>query len=170
MKSIEVAMARLKPRAEILLPDIRNRNRGNLDHSTGMISEMTIESFYDELKKIELQGAVPECVQSHFATAKNLVLYSWFVYPFNMVAALHAFASLEMAVKEKTGDRKTSLRKQLDQVLKGRKLSGGMGPPIDLSIVISKLRNDLAHGSPTIHGLGLMFVDRCAALINELFV
>lgn len=162
-------MERLKPRSEILLPDIRNRNRGNLDHSKGMISEMTIDSIYAELEKIELQESVPESVRSHFATAKNLVLYSWFVYPFNMVAALHAFASLEMAVKEKTGDRETSFKKQLDTVFKGRKLSGGMGPPIDLSVVISKLRNDLAHGSPTTHGLGLMFVDRCAALINELY-
>lgn len=33
-------METLKPRSEILLPDVRNRNRGNLDHSTGMISEM----------------------------------------------------------------------------------------------------------------------------------
>lgn len=162
-------MERLKLRSEILLPDVRNRNRGNLDHSTGLITEMTIDSLYEELEKIEVHDTVPESVRSHFATAKNLVLYSWFVYPFNMAAALHAFASLEMAVKEKTGNRKTSFRKQLDKVFEGRKLSGGMGPPIDLSIVISKLRNDLAHGSPTTHGLGLMFVDRCAALINELY-
>lgn len=91
------------------------------------------------------------------------------VYPFNMVAALHAFGCLEMAVKEKTGDKKPGLRKQPDRSSNGRNLCGGMGTPIDLSIVISKLRNDLAHGSPTTHGLGLMFVDRCAALINELY-
>src|SRR5436190_11880862 len=119
-------MERLKPLSEILLADVRNRNRRNLDHSTGIISEMTIDSLYEELEKIEVHDNVSECVRSHFATAKNLVLYSWFVYPFNVVAALHAFASLEMAVKEKTGDRKTGLKNQIDKVFKGRKLGGGI--------------------------------------------
>jgi hypothetical protein len=83
---------------------------------------------------------------------------------------MQAFASLKMAVKEKTGGKETNFKQHLDKVFKGRKLSGGIGPPIDLSIVISKLRNDLAHGGPTTHGLGFMFVNRCAALIDELYI
>jgi hypothetical protein len=69
-----------------------------------------------------------------------------------VVAAMQAFASLEMAVKEKTGDKKSSLKSQLDKVFKGRQLVSGFAPPIDLSKAISWLRNDLAHGSATLHG------------------
>jgi hypothetical protein len=47
-------METLKPRAEVLLPDIRNRNRANFDHSTGVISEMTFDSVYDEVEKIRI--------------------------------------------------------------------------------------------------------------------
>ena len=162
-------MERLKPREQVLLPDVRYQNRANLDYSTGILTEMTIDTIYEELEKVDLNDHVPESVRNHFEIARNLVLYSWFVYSFNVVAAMQAFASLEMAVKDKTGDKKGSLKSQLDKVFKGRKLSGGIGPPIDLSVAISKLRNDLAHGSPTLHGQGLALVGMCADLINELY-
>ncbi len=162
-------MERLKPREEVLLPDVRYRNRVNLDHSTGSATEMTIETIYEELEPVTLNSSVPESVRSHFETARNLVVYSWFVYSFNVVAAMHAFASLEMAVKEKAGDDKTALKNLLDKVFNGRVLVNEFGPPIDLSKAISWLRNDLAHGSTTVHGQGLAIVRMCADLINELF-
>src|SRR5438105_7490672 len=138
-------METLKPRNEVLSPDVRNRNRANFDHSTGVISEMTFDSVYDEVEKIRINDTAPESVRSHFEIARNLVLYSWFVYSFNVVAAMQAFASLEMAVKEKTGDKRSSLKSQLDKVFKGRQLVSGFAPPVDLSKAISWLRNDLAH-------------------------
>src|SRR5256885_4912877 len=142
-------MERLKPRNEVLLPDIRNRNRANFDHSTGVISEMTFDSVYDEVEKIRINDTAPESVRSHFEIARNLVLYSWFVYSFNVVAAMQAFASLEMALKEKVGKKRISLKKSLAQTFKGRQLASGLGPAIDLSDAIAYLRNDLAHGNST---------------------
>jgi len=161
-------MEKLKPREEVFLPDVRYRNRVNLDHSTGVVSEMTIDTIYEELENIELNSTVPESVRSHFEIARNLVVYSWFVYSFNVVAAMQAFASLEMAVKEKTGDKKSNLKGQLDKVFNGQQLTSGFAPPIDLAKAISWLRNDLAHGSTTLHGQGLTLVRTCADVINEL--
>lgn len=162
-------MEKLKPREEVLLPDVRYRNRVDIDHSTGAFSEMTIDTIYYELEQIQLNPTVPESVRSHFEIARNLAVYSWFVYSFNVVAAMQAFASLEMAVKEKTGDKKSSLKSQLDKVFKGRQFASGAAPPVDLSKAISWLRNDLAHGSSTLHGQSLTFLRTCAQLMNELF-
>ncbi len=142
-----IVMERLKPREQVLLPDVRYQNSANLDYSTGILTELTIDTTYEELEKVDLNDHVPESVRSHFEIARNLVLYSWFVYSFNVVAAMQAFASLEMAVKEKTGDKKGSLKSQLDKVFKGRQFTSGFAPPVDLSKAISWLRNDLAHRS-----------------------
>ena len=163
-------MERLKPRNEVLSPDVRNQHRANFDHSTGVISEMAFDSIYDEVEKIRINNTAPESVRSHFEIARNLVLYSWFVYSFNVVAAMQAFASLEMALKARTGEPKGGLKRQLEKVFSGRKLSSGIGSPVDLSVALSHLRNDLAHGSPTMHGQGLTIIRACADLINEIYV
>lgn len=140
-----------------------------MDHSTGRITETTIESIYRLIEPIQLRGNVPEEVRSHFEIARNLALYSWFVYSFNVVAAMHAYSSLEMALKRKAGKERISLKNSLAQTFKGRQLAGALGPPIDLAEAIAYLRNDLAHGNSTLHGQGIDALELCAELINELF-
>ena len=162
-------MERLKPLSEVCEPDIRYRGRVDLDKTTGMVSETTIESIYSLIQPITLGSAVPDEIRNHFETAKNLALYSWFVYSFNVVAAMHAFASLEMALRIKTGDKKTSFKALLDTAFNNRKLTGGLGPAVDLSVALSRMRNDLAHGSRTMHGQGIGVLQNCGDLINELF-
>jgi hypothetical protein len=162
-------MEQLKLLSEVCQPDIRYRGRVDLDQTTGTVSETTIESIYDLIQPLTLGSKVADEVRSHFETAKNLALYSWFVYSFNVVAALHAFASLEMALRTKSGDKKTSFKGLLDKAFNNRKLTGGLGPPVDLSVALSRMRNDLAHGSSTMHGQGIAILQRCAELINEIF-
>ena len=99
-------MERLKSLSEVCEPDIRYRGRVDLDTTTGVVSETAIESIYSLIQPITLGAAVPDEIRNHFETAKNLALYSWFVYSFNVVAAMHAFASLEMALRIKSGDKK----------------------------------------------------------------
>lgn len=123
----------------------------------------TVESIYVLVEDIKLGASVPDEVRSHFEIARNLALYSWFVYSFNVVAGMQAFASIEMAVKEKTGPRQMPFKTRLDRVFKGRQLAAS----VSLSTVITKLRNDLAHGSLTMHGQGLSTLRFCADLINE---
>lgn len=158
-------METLKRFEEIFQPDTRQLDRYNVDESAGAVNVMGLEDIYGMVEGIKLGENVPEVVRSHFEVARNLVVYSWFVYSFNVVAALWSFASLEMAVKEKTSDRQTGFKNQLDRVFNGRKLADGLS----LSTAITKLRNDLAHGSATMHNQGLATLRICSELINELF-
>jgi hypothetical protein len=134
-----------------------------------MVSETTIESIYSLIQPITLGSTVPDEIRNHFETAKNLALYSWFVYSFNVVAAMHAFASLEMALRIKSGDKKTPFKGLLDKAFNKRKLTGGLGPSVELSVALSRMRNDLAHGSSTMHSQGIGVLQKCSDLINELF-
>jgi hypothetical protein len=162
-------MEQLKALKEVCQPDVRYRHRVDLDLTTGAVSETTVQSLYSLIEPIRLREKVPDEVRSHFEIAKNLALYSWFVYSFNVVAAMHAYSTLEMALKQKAGKKRISLKKSLARALKGRQFAGGLGPPANLSDAIAYLRNDLAHGNPTIHGQGIAALELCAGLINELF-
>lgn len=158
-------MERLKKLEEVCQPDERNRNRSDLDHSTGVVTPTTIESIYAVVESVQLNDNVPDEVRSHFEIARNLALYSWFVYSFNVVAVMQALASLEMAVRDKTTNKDMSFYQRLNKVFKNRQLGGGLS----LAKALSKLRNDLAHGSATIHGQGLEYLSLCSELINELY-
>ncbi|MFJ3059018.1 hypothetical protein [Herbaspirillum sp. NPDC087042] len=53
------------------------------------------------INSFSLTSSVPQSVQVHFETAKNLYLYAWFVYRFHMVAEQYAFSTLELALRER---------------------------------------------------------------------
>jgi hypothetical protein len=78
-------MEKFKSLEDVFQPDVRNRNRVDIDTITGNVSETTIQSLYLLIEPITLNQKVSEDVRSHFETAKNLALYSWFVYSFNVV-------------------------------------------------------------------------------------
>lgn len=163
-------MERLKRLEDIYQPDERWLNRVDIDHSTGAVTPTTVESIYTLVEEIELGANVPDEVRSHFEIARNLAVYSWFVYSFSVVAAMQALASLEMAVRMKTNAKKRdSFYDLLDRVFPGRELASNFAPPVPLSKVVTKLRNDLAHGSSTMHGQGVNTLGFCAELINELY-
>jgi hypothetical protein len=163
-------MERLKRLEDICQPDERWLNRVDIDHSTGAVTPTTVESIYTLVEEIELSANVPDDVRSHFEIARNLAVYSWFVYSFSVVAAMQALASLEMTVRIKTNAKKRdSFYDLLDRVFPGRELTSALAPPVPLSKVVTKLRNDLAHGSSTMHGQGVNTLGFCAELINELY-
>lgn len=54
---------------------------------------------YTLMCSVEIAAGVPEQVQRLLMTAKNLIVYSCFHYPFNLVAAQTAFSALELAVR-----------------------------------------------------------------------
>jgi hypothetical protein len=155
----------LKKLEEVLEPDERNRNRYDFNHSTGEVALTTIESIYSVVEGVRLNDNVPDEVRSQFNVARNLALYSWFVYSFNEIAARQALAALEMAARQKTGDDKTAFKNLLDKLFPGRQLA----PDRSLAKAVSTIRNELAHGSTMLSGQGLGFVHMCSELINELF-
>ncbi|WP_041246316.1 hypothetical protein [Brumicola nitratireducens] len=81
---------RLKKLAEVYLPDERQH-----------YFSTTLEREHERLSEIQLNTTTPRTALQLFETAKNLSLYSWFVYRFHQVAELTAFSALEVALKEK---------------------------------------------------------------------
>lgn len=78
----------LKPLNQIYEPDERQK------HFFGTLADR-----HETLNKIVLNDNVPLEVRQLFETAKNLCLYSWFVYRFHQVAELISFSALEMALR-----------------------------------------------------------------------
>lgn len=67
----------------------------------GQLRELTIEDYYSLIECVGVGPNVPNDIQDHFETARNLFLYSWFVYRFTPVAESHAYASVEFAIRER---------------------------------------------------------------------
>lgn len=65
------------------------------------IRAITLADRYEDIRSFELNPAVPHSIRVHFETAKNLYLYSWFVYRFFPVAEQQALTSLEFALRER---------------------------------------------------------------------
>jgi hypothetical protein len=94
----------LKPLNETLLPDIRFKF---LVISSDTFSRpFELADMHERLSLSKLDSAVPETVRRQFETAKNLMLYSWFVFEFHTIAELHAYASLELALRTRLPDAK----------------------------------------------------------------
>src|SRR4051812_22135313 len=89
----------LKPLSEIFTPDSRQTARVRLRVADLSMRPVTLEDHHANLEDITLAPEVPEYVRQHMETAKNLMLYSWYVYRFIPVAELHAYSGLEMALR-----------------------------------------------------------------------
>jgi len=107
-------MDTLKPFDEICCPDSRQKLFVFCNRETGEIRERNLRDHYLEINDIVLNESVPENIREHFETARNLVLYSWYVYRFGLVAELHATASVEFALKVKSGDDKGGLKRLMN--------------------------------------------------------
>jgi len=78
----------LKPLGEVHELDERCANLG-----------ISLESLHAELSRLQLSVNVPVGIRQSFETAKNLCLYSAFVYQFQMAAEMVAYSSLEWALR-----------------------------------------------------------------------
>jgi hypothetical protein len=84
--------AELKPITEITTPDSRARF---LDRS--------LEQYYSKIDALILGTKVPKEIIQQFEIAKNLLLYSWYVYEFNPISEMHAISTVELSLKMKIG-------------------------------------------------------------------
>lgn len=62
---------------------------------------LTIEHQHRTVVELVLHKNVPDDIRVQFETTKNLYLYAWFVYRFYPVAKHHAYACLELALRER---------------------------------------------------------------------
>lgn len=193
----QVELDTLKAFNELLEPDSRQKHFAVVNRLTGEARPLSLRDKYQAVEMITLAQYVPDEIREHFDTARNLLVYSWFVYRFNQVAELHAFASLEFALKTKCGDSPKGLKKRLetavergwimdsgfryyrpgaDENLPGDEADSGNPDTKDVQEYCKTLvetmpfiRNDLAHGSRMLHPNGLTTLAIVADLINQLF-
>ncbi|MHB1528004.1 MAG: hypothetical protein ACYCXT_01020 [Acidiferrobacteraceae bacterium] len=113
-KTLNVA-ERLRTPENVCAPDPRQEAFVNVG-SNGF-SRRTMDDHFSEVTEIALHEGVPERVRVHFETSRNLLLYSWFVYRFIVVAEQHVFASVEYALKEKYSETQGGLKRLLQRAV-----------------------------------------------------
>ena len=204
----------LKSLDEICEPDKRQK----------LFLGISLNGNHAKLSRIKLNRRVPVEVRQLFETAKNLNLYSWFVYRFHQVSELTAYSALEMVLrlryeKEVGKKRRVTFRKLLGYAQENnwidnnrfsrayrnetarRKaeheklleaVSGALGsgesipidPPTEQEVLkalnefdmvsgivdsFAILRNELAHGSSTLHPNSIATLEVVAEVINQIY-
>ena len=112
---------RLKPLPEVCNPDKRQQAFVVMHTITGVIRPRTLEDHYAAIQKFSLSEFVPKDIKTHFETARNLLLYSWFVFRFNSVAEMQAYVSVEFALRERIGNaagKNPGMKRLLDYAIK----------------------------------------------------
>lgn len=79
------------------------RTLGNVRDPDPRTQHQTLEQRIGYINEFALSADVPDEVRIHFETGRNLFVYAWHVYRFNMVAEQHILASLEMAARLRLG-------------------------------------------------------------------
>tara|TARA_R100000656_G_scaffold124050_1_gene101380 strand:- start:728 stop:1357 length:630 start_codon:yes stop_codon:yes gene_type:complete len=64
-----------------------------------MLFSQSLEDRHTRLAEITLKKSVPPEVRQLFETAKNISLYSWFVYRFHQASEMIAYSVLEMSLR-----------------------------------------------------------------------
>lgn len=198
-------MDTLKPLEEITIADERWTHFVHFNPIDQTFKPIGLAERYAAIEAITLLDSVPDMVREHFDTAKNLLLYAWFVYRFIPVAELHAYSTVEMALKEQAERESLNIKnlkkllevaiqrgwivddgfanvrsehKAMEEEEAWRLQFGLPSTPEEedaqryckvLLDTMPYLRNDLAHGSRTLHPGGVGTLAICADLINQLF-
>lgn len=114
-------MEEFKSLDEVLKVDERNTYFVLHNLHTGEKRPRELKDHYKAVGTFVLNDEVPEKIRDHFNIAKNVLLYTWFVYNFFSVAELQALSALELALRERIGeDGLKDLKKQLKK--KGKRL------------------------------------------------
>jgi hypothetical protein len=185
----------IKPLDQLLTQDSRMEAVW-VNHKTGERTPFTLADHHAGVAAETLHNAVPGHIREHFATAQNLLLYSWFVYRFISVAQLHLYSCLEFAIRDKLGlddEEKPPALRRLFALAKERELFRGATfrdrhlathprlksgePTMDdgdwflwlIADYIAYFRNTLAHGSITLMPDGGRALRLVADAVNHLY-
>ena len=91
----------LRPVEQVCEPDPRNTVFAKPDRETGDFIPLSIRDQHEAISEHVLHAKVPEDIMMQFETARNLYLYTWFVYRFYPVCEHHALACLELALRKR---------------------------------------------------------------------
>jgi hypothetical protein len=179
---------KLRPAEYICEPDPRNAFTAWHKPETGEVYPVRASDLHDAVSAFSLNTSVPADVAQHFETAKNVYLYSWFIYRFQPVAELQSLVSLEFALRLRLAHEISSGKikhKMLWGLLK-YSIENGLikkegfarwvkvnDPEWDLLASLEKalpqIRNDHAHGSYTLTPTALGILELVYEMINQLF-
>lgn len=153
---------------EMKEPDLRWKSFVRFNDQ-GEVRRLTIADWHPAVDELALCAAVPNEVTIQFDTARNLLLYSWYVYRFVPVAELQAHRTVEMALRVRLGFDPyggPGLSKLLKQAAKVGLVKNELGAE-----ALRQLRNNLAHGGSTLStpGMAVVTLRACRDLINGLF-
>jgi len=175
-------MEELKKLQELQSPDQRNLYYCVINKITGEQRPIDVKDIYYSVERIELSTKVPEDIISQFNVARNLAIYSWFSYSFHQVSEMKAFATVEMALRERLGRHKCGFKGLVKKAVNlGLIKDSGFShieAPEDpnsteysakLPDIMPSLRNSLAHGSTTLHPGSVNNLAICADFINQLY-
>ena len=93
----------LKPAHELTEPDPRRLGWAIRNNETGAVRQLTLDEHYVAVERLALSVPTTDQIETQYNTARNVLLYSWFVYRFTTVAELQAYATLEYALRWKLG-------------------------------------------------------------------
>lgn len=93
----------------------------------------SLASHHSDIEAIQLAVGVPEAVAIQFETARNLYLYSWYVYRFFPVAQSQALFTLEFGLRVRFPDRLPEPYQHARQ--KQPMLAGLLGYAIDRGLI-----------------------------------
>ena len=164
----------LKSAAEVLETDPRFADLVVAD-AAGTRS-LKFEDHHSIIARLEIPTTASPNVRSAFDRARVCFLYAWFDYELMVVAEAQAFASLELALKERLGPAPTKkeqligLRARLTAAVERGFLKPQVTDGTDLYGQMVRLRNDLMHGGADVHppAFATEIIRWCAELFGEL--
>jgi len=140
-----------------------------------------LKLFHKALSQEKLSKETPKDIQGQFNVAKNMALYTYFMYALAPEVQLKTYTVIEHALRVKANQKGRKMLKQLwrQAVSKGWISDSGFrhiknpSPENpwchDMIDIIPDLRNSKAHGSNMLMGDCLHHITSCADLINQLF-
>lgn len=165
-----------------------------VNQKTGVQRKPTFADYEARVGDVVFPSEVPEAVQNHLTTAKNLLLYSWYYYPFSDTATLQLSLAVECALKtrlnakprdtlawllkeairqnvlKEDGFPRWSSHRRAMQKLHDLGDGSASRPLLDVVVeVLPSFRNTLAHGETFLADSGFLSLYIAADIIDQLF-
>lgn len=167
-----------------LLKSLADLNK--LDEKHELLSRIngylpSLEKMHEFISKEELNTEVPDDIKGQFNVARNMALYTYYLYSLAPEVQLKTYTIIEHALRIKANSRQRLMLRKLLQLAiqnewiqdKGFRHLKNPGNSMEWSKslikVIPSLRNSQAHGSVLLEPDCLHHISVCADFLNQLF-
>ncbi len=149
-----------------------------LGQVTGRV--LSLEKLHAAVSEISLNCTVPEKIRSQFNVARNMAIYTYFMYSLAPEVHMKTYSVMEMALRDfYGGDEKTNLKTLVRKAVETGVIQdrGFRHVPDNQENSYSKnfidiypkLRNSMAHGTSMLTPDCVDNIERCADFVNQLF-